>query len=40
MTCKDCYYYDVCCELMKQLHWKPEPCNSFKDKSRIIEFIK
>ena len=37
MTCKDCYHYDVCCELMKQLHWKPEPCNSFKDKSRIIE---
>lgn len=37
MTCKDCYHYNVCCELMKQLHWKPEPCNSFKDKSRIIE---
>lgn len=37
MTCKDCYHYNVCRELMKQLHWKPEPCNSFKDKSRIIE---
>ena len=37
MTCKDCYHYDVCCELMKQLHWRPELCNSFKDKSRIVE---
>lgn len=37
MTCKNCYHYNVCCELMKQLHWKPELCNSFKDKSRIIE---
>lgn len=37
MTCKDCYHYDVCCELMKQLHWKPELCNSFKDKSLIVE---
>ncbi len=38
MTCKDCYHYDVCCELMKQLHWRPKLCNSFKDKSHIIEF--
>lgn len=37
MTCKNCIHYDVCCELMKQLHWRPELCNSFKDKSRIVE---
>lgn len=37
MNCKDCIHYDVCCELMKQLHWKPELCNSFKDKSLIVE---
>ena len=37
MTCKKCIHYDVCGELMAQLHWKPEPCRSFKDKSRIIE---
>lgn len=37
MTCKDCDHYDVCCELMKQLHWNPELCNSFKDKSLIVE---
>lgn len=37
MTCKDCYHYDVCCELMQQLHWRPELCNSFKGKSRIVE---
>lgn len=36
MTCKDCYHYDMCRELMKQLHWTPELCNSFKDKSQIM----
>lgn len=37
MTCKDCIHYDVCSDLMAQLHWKPELCITFKDKSRIIE---
>lgn len=37
MTCKNCIHYDVCCELMAQLQWRPELCKSFKDKSLIVE---
>lgn len=36
-TCKNRDHYDVCYELMTQLHWKPELCRSFKDKSLIVE---
>ena len=37
MTCKKCIHYNVCCELMAQLHWKPELCRSFKDRNRFVE---
>ena len=36
-NCKDCIHYNVCCELMAQLHWKPELCRSFKDRNRFVE---
>lgn len=37
MACKKCIHYVVCSELMAQLHWKPELCRSFQDKSQIFE---
>lgn len=35
MTCKDCVYYDVCCDEYELAH--AENCNNFKDKSKILE---
>lgn len=49
MTCKDCIHYDVCSKNDKTTdYYKKEIacddvevlCKYFKDKSRIIEFIK
>lgn len=35
MTCKDCIYYEVCCDEYELAH--AENCNNFKDKSKYIE---
>ena len=35
MTCKDCLYYEVCCDEYELAH--AENCNNFKDKSKYIE---